>query len=208
MDTYKAILKRRSIRSFKQRKVDLKMLRRMVNAARLAPSAANLQMLEFLVVTSKPLCAKLFNHLKWAGYITPKGTPEPGCEPTAYIVILINAKKVSQSLVKRDEQAIRYSFNPDSRDIGAAAENIMLFAQSKAIASCWLGAINKVEIKKDLCLPKNLEPDSVIALGYPDMQSRVVKCTDSVKYYLNKKDVLCVPKRPIREIMHINRLTT
>ena len=180
MDTYKAILKRRSIRSFKQRRIDTKMLRRMVNAARLAPSAANMQVLEFFVVTSKPMRAELFRHLKWAGYITPKGTPGPGCEPVAYIVILINTKKVSQSLVKRDEQAIRYSFNPDLRDIGAAAENIMLLAQSKAIASCWLGAINKVEIKKDLCLPKNLEPDSVIALGYPDMQSKIVKCADSV----------------------------
>jgi nitroreductase len=207
MDTYRTILKRRSIRSFKQRRVSLKMLKRMVNAARLAPSAANLQVLEFFVVTSKPLCAKIFKHLRWAGYIAPNGTPKPNCEPTAYIAILVNAKKVSQSLVKRDEQAIRYSFNPDLRDIGAAAENIILTAESKNIASCWLGAINKQGIKKLLSLPRHLDVDSVIALGYPDSRSMPVKCKGSVMYFIDEKGVLNVPKRPLKEITHINRLT-
>ncbi|TRZ82603.1 nitroreductase [bacterium] len=207
MDTYKTILKRRSIRSFKQRKIDIKALRRMVNAARLAPSTANLQVLEFFVVISKPLCAELFKHLKWAGYIAPTATPEPGHEPVAYIIILINTQKVSRPMIKRDKRAIRFSFAPDLRDVGAAAENIMLFAQSKGIASCWLGAVNKIGIKKDLGLPKKLEVDSVIALGYPDMQSRVIKCTDSVKYFLNSKGAFRVPKRAVKEIMHINHLT-
>jgi nitroreductase len=207
MDTYRTILKRRSIRSFKQRKVSIKMLRRMVNAARLAPSAANLQVLEFFVVTSKPLRDEIFRHLKWAGYIAPNGTPKPGCEPTAYIVILVNAKKVSQSLVKRDEQAIRYSFNPDLRDIGAAAENIILTAESKNIASCWLGSVNKHGLKKLLSLPKNIDVDSVIALGYPSSKSRPVKYNGSVMYFIDEKGVLNVPKRPLKKIMHINRLT-
>jgi nitroreductase len=207
MDTYRTILKRRSIRSFKQRKVSIKMLRRMVNAARLAPSAANLQVLEFFVITSRALCIEIFKHLKWAGYITPNGTPKPGSEPTAYIVILINSKKVSRSLVKRDEQAIRYSFNPDLRDIGAAAENIILTAESKKIATCWLGAINKQGIKKLLSLPRHVDVDSVIALGYPLSKSRPVKCKGSVRYFLDKHGVLNVPKRPLKEIMYINRLT-
>jgi nitroreductase len=207
MDTYKAILKRRSIRSFRQKRVSIKDLRRMVNAARLAPSAANIQPLEFFVVTSKGLCPAIFRNLKWAGYIAPKGNPSPGHEPVAYILILIDMKKVARSLVKRDEQSIRFSFKPDLRDVGAAAENIMLFAQSKNIASCWLGAINKYGIKKVLSLPRYIEVDSVIALGYPDMPSKAVKYKGSVKYYLDKKGVLHVPKRPLNEIMHINSLT-
>jgi nitroreductase len=208
MDTYRAILKRRSIRSFKQRRIDIKLLRRMVNAARLAPSAANLQPLEFFVITSQSLREEIFRHLKWAGYINPQGNPRPGHEPVAYIIILVNTKKVSSALVKRDEKAIRFSFKPDLRDIGAAAENIMLFAQSKGIASCWLGAINRHPIKKILSLPKDLDIDSVIALGYPDMHSKIIKQKDSIKYYLDKNLNLCVPKRPLKKIMHINRLTS
>ncbi len=206
MDTYRTILNRRSIRNFQSRKVNIKLLRRMVNSARMAPSAANIQPLEYLVVTAKNLCTEVFEHLKWAGYIFPDGNPMPGCEPVAYIIILISKSKVSQSVLKRDESAIRYSFKPDLRDVGAAAENIMLFAQSKGIGSCWLGAINKAGVKKAFSIPKRLEIDSVIALGYPKMASKAAKFTGSVKYYLDKKGTLHVPKRPLKDIIHINSL--
>ena len=207
METYKAILARRSIRNFQARKIGIKLLKRMINSARLAPSAANIQPLEYLVITSKALCEEVFKHLKWAGYIFPRGNPNTGCEPAAYIIILISKKKVSHSLVRRDEGAIRFSFKPDLRDVGAAAENIMLFAQSKGIGSCWLGAIHKNGIRKALNIPKHLEIDSVIALGYPTMKSKLAKFNGSVKYYLDKKGTLHVPKRPLKDILHINTLT-
>jgi len=207
MDTYRAILGRRSIRNFRTRRINIKLLRRMVNSARVAPSAANMQPLEYLVVTAKSLCEEVFEHLKWAGYIFPKGNPMPGCEPVAYIIILISKSKVSHSVLKRDEAAIRYSFKPDLRDVGAAAENIMLFAQSKGIGSCWLGAVNKIGIKKAFSVPRRLEIDSVIALGYPKMVSTVAKFTGSVKYYLDKRGALHVPKRPLKDIIYINSLT-
>ena len=207
MDTYKAILARRSIRNFQARKVNIKLLRQMVNCARVAPSAANMQPLEYLVINQKDLCDKTFKHLKWAGYVSPDGNPDPGCEPVAYIIILISKSKVSHSVLKRDEDAIRYSFSPDLRDVGAAAENIMLFAQSKCIASCWLGAVNKVGIKKAFSIPKRLEIDSVIALGYPKMTSKIAKFAGSVKYYLDKKGTLHVPKRPLKDIIYLNSLT-
>lgn len=191
METYKAILKRRSIRNFKQREIPHKDLRRMINTARLAPSAANLQLLEYLVVTKKVLREQLFPHLKWAGYIAPKGNPKPGCEPMAYIIILINKNKGLHSGVQRD--------------IGAAAENIMLFAQSKDIASCWLGSINRPKIHKLLFIPKYLKIDSIIALGYANMKAKIAVFKNSVKYWLDKKGVLYVPKRPLEEILHWQR---
>ena len=206
VDVYKAILKRRSIRNFQQKKISFKELKRMVNAARLAPSAANLQPLEFLIVTAKSLCEQVFEHLKWAGYITPEGCPKPDCHPVAYLIILVNRNKVSSPVMKRDEKAIRYSFRVDHRDIGAAAENIILFATSKGIASCWLGAVNKSGIRKIFNLPKYLEPDSVIALGYPKMVSKISKHGGSVKYFLDKKGVLHVPKRPMKEVLHVNKI--
>lgn len=207
MDAYKAILNRRSIRNFQQRKIDIKLLKRMVNSARLAPSAANIQPLEYLIVTSKSLCTEVYGQLKWAGYINPYGNPKPGCEPVAYIIILISKKKVSHAVVKRDEKAIRFSFKPDLRDVGAAAENIMVFAQSKGIGSCWLGAIHRNGIRKGLAVPRHLEIDSVIALGYPKMKSKLAKFNGSVKYYLDKQGTLHVPKRPLKDIVHINTLT-
>lgn len=205
MEVYRAILERRSIRSFHRRGIAAKELRRMVNAARVAPSAANLQTSEYLVVTAKSLCRQLFKHLKWAGYIAPEGNPKPGCEPAAYIIILVNKKKVSQPIMGRGEKGLRYSFKAALRDVGAAAENIMLFAQSRGIASCWLGAINRPKIRKIFSIPRHLEVDSVIALGYPKMVSRLARYKGSVKYWLDSEGILHVPKRPLGEIIRWQR---
>lgn len=187
MQVYQAILKRRSIRSFKQKNVKTNDLKQMVNAARLAPSAANLQYIEYLIVTKKQLRSELFKQLKWAATIAPKGTPKPGCEPVAYIIILANTKKAKKMW---------------PHDVGAAAENIMLTAQSKAIASCWLGAIDRAEIRKIFSIPGYLKIDTVIALGYPKMRSTLAPFKGSVRYWLDKKGILRVPKRPLKEIMH------
>ena len=49
MKAYDAILSRRSIRKFKQKSISIELLKKFVNGARLAPSAANLQPLEFII---------------------------------------------------------------------------------------------------------------------------------------------------------------
>ena len=50
MNLYETIIRRRSIRRFKDMPVPYGVLEKCVNAARLAPSAANLQPLEYIVV--------------------------------------------------------------------------------------------------------------------------------------------------------------
>lgn len=189
MDIEQVILKRRSIRNFKQKKIPIRQLKKLINAARLAPSAANRQFLEYLVITKSKLCKEVFKQLAWAGYITPKGNPKPGCEPVAYIVVLINTKKASTY---------------DLRDVGAAAENIMLLAQSFGIGTCWLGSINRPNIRKILSIPKYLKIDTIIALGYSKMKSVIAPYRGSIKYYLDKRGTLHVPKRPPKDILHIN----
>ncbi|GAG75930.1 unnamed protein product, partial [marine sediment metagenome] len=53
MSLYEVIISRRSIRQFQPEPIPREDLERMINAARLAPSAANLQPLEFVAVESK-----------------------------------------------------------------------------------------------------------------------------------------------------------
>ena len=89
MDVYKAILLRRSIRRFQQKQIPIKLLKKFVNAARLAPSAANLQPLEYFIVNDKNLCSEIFGTISWAGYIKPKWAPSPQERPVAYIIMLI-----------------------------------------------------------------------------------------------------------------------
>ena len=71
MELYKKIISRRTIRKFSQEKIDQGILKRLVNAGRLAPSAANLQPLKYIVVDDKDIKEEIFPNLAWAGYITP-----------------------------------------------------------------------------------------------------------------------------------------
>src|SRR5512137_421867 len=89
---YETIVDRRTIRRFKPDAVPRELLERIVDAARLAPSAANLQPLEFVVVDASGPRSDVFPCLKWAAYIAPAGDPRPGEEPAAYVVTLANTK--------------------------------------------------------------------------------------------------------------------
>lgn len=75
METRQAILARRSVRSFSQEPLERGFLEDLVAVARLSPAAANLQPLEYVVVTQPELCEEIFGCLKWAAYTAPVGTP-------------------------------------------------------------------------------------------------------------------------------------
>lgn len=188
-EVYNSILSRRSIRRFQQKQIDPENLKEMVNAGRLAPSAANLQPVEFFIVNEKNLCEQIFKTIGWAGYIKPKWTPALNERPTAYIVILVNNEKNPWYL----------------RDVSFATENIVLLAESLNIGSCILCNINKDNIKKILNIPKNIIIDSLIALGYKAEKSIVEDYSGSIEYWRDEKEILHVPKRKIEDVIHINK---
>jgi len=188
MNVYDAIVSRRSIRRFQQKPIKLEFLKKFVDAARVAPSGANLQVLEYFVVSDKELCSKIFDTIGWAGYIKPTWAPSKEERPTAYVVILVN------------DIDDKYYVN----DVGLATGCIVLTAEAENIGSCVLYNIEKDEIRKILKIPDTLYIDSVIALGYKAEQPVVEDMKDSVKYWRDKNEVLHVPKRRLKDILHIN----
>jgi nitroreductase len=189
MNVYNAIISRRSIRRFKQKPIPIELLKKFVNAARLAPSAANLQPLEFFIVNDKNLCEKIFETLSWAAYIKPKWVPKKEERPVAYIVNLIKDANNKWS----------------DRDVSFASENIVLSAEDEGIGSCIMCKIDKIKIQEILKIPKEMIVDSLIALGYNAEKSIVEDFKDSVKYWRDNNEVLHVPKRKLDDIMHINK---
>ena len=188
MSVYETILSRRSIRRFQQKPINTELLRKFVNAARVAPSAANLQPLEFFIVTEKNLCSKIFETIGWAGYIKPTWKPGENERPTAYIVIFV--KDITNKYYLRD--------------VGLASENIVLAAEEEHIGSCILCKIEKNKIQEMIKIPDTLHVDSLIALGYKAEQAVVEDFKDSVKYWRDKNEVLHVPKRKLEDIIHLN----
>jgi len=183
-----AIRQRRSIRSFQPVEVPLESLEALVNLARVAPSAANRQPLEYLAIRSREGCKKVFPLLRWASYIYPRGNPGPGHEPSAYIVVL----------VKRSWESPYVAY-----DVGAAVQSILLGALEMDLASCWLASVDKEELRAAFSIPQELGIDSVVALGRSDQQSLLVEMeeNESVRYYLKNKK-MHVPKRKLEHIFH------
>ncbi len=190
--SYDIILKRRTIRLFKQKKIPKTILKKAVNAARVAPSAANFQILEYLAVTKKDLCGKILSNTRWGGYVYPHRVPGQKQQPRAYILILINKSRLQGK-------------EADLRDVGAAAENIQLTLLDSGIGSCWIKSMDREKIRKALKVPKKYDIDSLLAIGYP-AESPKLENKDVVKYWLDKKGHLHVPKRPLSKIIHYERI--
>jgi len=190
MSLYELIISRRTVRQFKQEPIERRVLKKMINAARLAPSAANAQPLEFVVVHEKEICQQIFPCLNWAAYIAPEGNPEAGKEPVAYIVTLVNKK------IKSTE----YEW-----DAGAAIENMILTAWEEKIASCWLLSVKREEVKTILKIPDHYLIDSVLALGYPHEKPVAEDMKKSIKYWKDQDGRLHVPKRKLKNILHMNK---
>lgn len=189
MSLYNLIVSRRSIRQFRPEPVSQEILRDVVNAGRLAPSAANRQPLKFIVVDEESKRKQLFPCLKWAGYIVPEGNPKPGQEPRAYVVVLVNTEIREKG------------FEWDS---GAAIENMILAAWEKGIGSCWIISVDKARVKTVLNIPASYKVDSVIAFGYPAEAPVIEDLEDSVKYWKDEQGYLHVPKRKLADVIRFN----
>lgn len=146
MVTLQLIKTRRSIRKFKKANIPAKIVEKILEAGRWAPSGLNNQPWRFMVLEGgkKDTLAK-FTHY---GYII-KGANK---------VILVFLDKKSS-----------YNQEKDLMAIGACIQNMLLYVHSQKLGACWLGEIlnKKEEIEKLFSLANNLELEAVIALGKP-----------------------------------------
>ena len=179
------IKSRRTIRKFHQKPLTCEQLKEYIDAARVAPSGANLQPLKYIAVQSKAMADKMFPLVKWAGYLAPDYNPADDERPTAYIVVCADTeiRKTGYEL-----------------DVGASVENIILSALSDGVGACWMAAIDRDEIRKILDIPESCEIPCLVALGYPKESPKEVDITTDIKYYLDG-ETLCVPKRDMDEVL-------
>lgn len=188
-EVYELIIERRTIRQFRSDPVPTETLERVVNAGRLAPSVANLQPLEFIVVDAPEVKKEVFLCLKWAAYIAPEGDPRPGHEPVAYVVVLVDTRV--------REKLFEY-------DVGAAVENMILAALAEEVGSCWLLSVDRDRLRETLQVPAHYRIDCVLALGYPDETPVVETMVESPRYWKDAEGRLHVPKRALTTVLHRN----
>lgn len=153
MDILELIKTRRSIRSFhKEKPVEDKSIKRLLEAAVWAPSGGNIQPWRFLVVKD----ASMRNQLSKAAF----GQEYINEAPTSIVVCIDKAMARSKY---RDRGLNLYSI----QDTAAAIQNVLLCAHEMGLGSCWIGAFDEDKAAKSLKLDENLRPVAILPIGYP-----------------------------------------
>jgi nitroreductase len=187
MQTQKLIHARRTIRKFTQEPLTGEQMRRYVDAARVAPSGANLQPLKYVIVRTKEMTDKVFPLVKWAAYLAPDYNPKETERPTAYVVVCADT-------------AIRKAGY--DMDVGASVENLILCALEDGVGACWMGSVDRPQLKDLLKLSEDLVISCVVALGYPDESpAETTVDSDNIRYYLDETGTLRVPKRTLDDVI-------
>jgi len=197
MDVSEAVMKRRTIRKFKDKPVPYDVLEKCVNAARLAPSARNRQLCEYVIVDDKQLLAEVFDNLtNWLGKPRSKGDPSPGQTATAYIVVLINSVLETQMEAPR-ELALR--------DVGLAVENMILVALEQGVGACPNWSYQGEELKKILNVPDGYDVGFLVPMGYPNESPVMEVSTGDINGWVDDQGLRHVPKRKLEDIVHHNK---
>jgi nitroreductase len=183
MNISDAIRRRRTIRRYKQKPVEDKLLLELIDSARFAPSASNMQQLRYVIIRNQGTVQKVFLQTAWGGSVRPKRSPEWLKDaPQAFIAVMAPAESLKK-------------LKHIHADAGAAIQNILLKAVELGLGTCWIGSF-KEEVNSILELGTDTAVVYLVAVGYPDEEpvQEDIAAGVSTKYYLDDKDVLHVPK--------------
>jgi len=155
MAILEAIRKRYSCRAYLEKSIEQEKLSQILEAARLAPSAKNLQDWRFVVVTDKEKKHKLAEAANNQTFIEK-----------AWAIIV--ACSVS-SEVMRCGQAV------GPIDVAIALEHICLQAAQLGLATCWLGSFYPDKVRPIVSIPQDVAIIELMVLGYPSDKQKEPK---------------------------------
>jgi len=169
-DTLKTIFNRTSTRSYKDKIISREDLEVLVRAGMAAPSGADNRSWEFFIIDEKDILKELTDNLKYGKMLKNAG---------GAIAVCAHPDK---STFEGDEYWLC--------DCSAAAENILIAAESLGLGGVWVSCYpnkeRKENTKRVLGLPKDVEPLCLISLGYPARDQKAKDKYDTKKVHWNK----------------------
>lgn len=168
---------RRSVRKFLDKPVERDKIDLCVEAARLAPSAENVQPWRFIVVDNRDRIAE-FSKAAFGGIYLPGRFAS---KAAAIVVIAARPDIFANKLGTRIQGTQYYLI-----DVGIAGEHFVLQAQELELGTCWIGWFNEKKARKFLELPGNHKVAALIAVGYPNKgasKPHTRKSLDEIRFY-------------------------
>ena len=161
-DFLQLVASRQSDRAYDlNRSVECKKLERILETARLAPSACNAQPWKFVVVTDPELSVKVGKAT--AGL----GMNKFAKDAPIHILVVEESMNITSFLGAK----IKDKYFP-LIDIGIVTSYITLAAENEGLGSCILGWFDEKEIKKLVGIPSNKRLLLDITIGYPIKKKR------------------------------------
>ncbi len=166
MDVLTAIKERRSIRSYLPKEVEPEKLKKVLEAARLAPSARNLQNWKFIAVQDKNTINLLVDACNGQSFVG---------EAPVFIA----------ACALEDGGLMGCGIPRHVVDVSIAMTHIILEAYEQGLGTCWLGSFNREKVKNILGIPDKAVVVAVTPLGYPagSVSARPRKAFEEVVSY-------------------------
>jgi len=147
--------KRRSVRSFKDKKAKWDEVMEAVDAATKAPFAGNIDDLKFIVIEDKQMIEKLA-HLCQQKWIGEAGIVVVVCSDNRHMINLYG------------ERGKIYS----RQGAGAAIENFLLKLADLGLSGCWIGAFADEMVEQLLKIPSHMRIEAVIPVGHERLKTK------------------------------------
>lgn len=161
MEFEKIIYERQSTRKFSERKPDKKIIEKILEAGRMAPTAKNVQPQRIYVAESVKAIAAI-----------DKSSP---CRYGAPLVLIVG--------VNTDEACSLDGHSTAEIDGSIVATHLMLAATNYGVDSIWIERFDRNILKQGLDIPENIFPVCLLPLGY-----RSDDCPVSRNFH-NRKDI-------------------
>lgn len=147
MDVAQAIRNRYSCRSYIDKPLEQSQLHAILEAARLAPSAKNLQDWRFVVVTDRQAKKKVAAAANNQTFLETAGAIIVGCTVSDHVM--------------RCDQAV------GPIDVAIALEHMCLQATELGLATCWIGSFYPDRVKPIVGIPDHVTIIELLAVGWP-----------------------------------------
>ncbi|MBQ8599455.1 MAG: nitroreductase family protein [Oscillospiraceae bacterium] len=170
MDFLTMAKERYSVRKYKDTPVEAEKLQKILEAGRIAPTAANLQPQRILVLQSKEALEKAKDAARF--YDAP-------------VLLVVCADKDSAWVRKTD------GFNAYQVDASIVTDHMMLQATELGLGTLWICWFKEDVLRQQFNIPENLVPVNLLAIGYadckpssPDRHTELRKPLDETVKYL------------------------
>jgi len=173
-----AVKERRSIRKYQTKSVPKEMIEAVLDAAGSAPSAHNAQPWRFVVLVDPAAKRRLADAMErvWTADMAKDGVAAKSEEVRLRVERLASAPALILACLCMDDmkvqpdverQAVEHDLGLQS--LAAAVENLLLAAHSLGLGACWFcaPAFCKDAVRETLHIPAEVEPQALVAVGYP-----------------------------------------